>query len=270
VEETERYVTISGEVMFPGTYPIYKGERLSSVLARAGGFTPKAYLKGAKFTRAPVRELQQRRMDDFIFKTDQEIGQKMQALASVSSTKEELEATKASLEGLQRSLEKLKQLKPEGRVTIRLSSLDSFRGSPYDLELMGSDSLDIPQSLGAVVVFGEVYNPTTFLHLPGKELSYYLMQAGGPTGYAEDGEMYLVRSDGSVFSRQQSSIGFHWDQEGRRWTFGGFLAMQPEPGDTIIVPKQLERTAWMRNIKDITTIISQIALTAGTVFLGLR
>ena len=209
-------------------------------------------------------------MDDFIFKTDQEIGQKMQALTSVSSTKEELEATKASLEGLQRSLEKLKQLKPEGRVTIRLSPLDSFRGSPYDLELMGSDSLDIPQSLGAVVVFGEVYNPTTLLHLPGKELSYYLMQAGGPTGYAEDGEMYLVRSDGSVFSRQQSSIGFHWDQEGRRWTFGGFLAMQPEPGDTIIVPKQLEKTAWMRNIKDITTIISQIALTAGTVFLGLR
>lgn len=270
VEETERYVTITGEVMFPGTYPIYKGERLSSVLSRAGGFTPKAFLRGAKFTRAPVRELQQKRMDDFIFKTDQEIKQKMASLASVSSSKEELEATKASLEGLERSLEKLRQLKPEGRVTIRLSSLDSFKGSPNDPELMGSDSLDVPQSLGAVSVIGEVYNPTTLLHLPGKELSYYLKQAGGPTGYAEDDEMYVVKSDGSVFSRQQSSIGIHWDEEGKKWTFGGFFAMQPEPGDTIIVPKQLDKTAWMRNIKDITTIISQIALTAGTVFLGLR
>jgi hypothetical protein len=82
--------------------------------------------------------------------------------------------------------------------------------------------------------------------------------------------MYVVKSDGSVFSRQQSSIGIHWDQEGKKWTFGGFFAMQPEPGDTIIVPKQLERTAWMRNIKDVTTIISQIALSAGTVFLGFR
>ena len=270
VEEAERYVSLSGEVMFPGSYPIYKGERLSSVLARAGGYTPKAYLRAAKFNRSPVRELQQKRMDEFIFKSEQEIGQKIQSLSAVASSKEELEATKASLEGLQRSLEKLKQLKPEGRVTIRLLPLEALRDSPYDLELMGSDSLEIPQSLGAVIVFGEVYNPSTLLHLPGKELSYYLNQAGGPSGYAETSEMYVVRSDGSVFSRQQSSLGIHWDQEGKKWTFGGFLATQLEPGDTIIVPKQLGKTAWMRNIKDITTIISQIALSAGTVFLGLR
>lgn len=270
IEETERYVTLTGEVMFPGSYPIFKGERLSSVLVRAGGYSPKAYLHGAKFTRAQVRDLQQKRMDDFIFKTEQEIGQKMISLGSVAASKEELEATKSSLQGLQASLDKLKLLKPEGRVSIRLSSLETLKDTPYDLELMGGDSLHVPQSLGAVVVIGEVYNPTTLLFLPGNDVSYYLNQAGGVTGNAEEEEIYVVKADGSVFSRHQSSLGFHWDTEGKKWTFGGFYAMQPQAGDSIVVPKQLEKTAWLRNIKDITTIISQIALSAGTIFLGLK
>lgn len=270
VEETDRYVTLSGEVMFPGVYPIFKGERLSSVLARAGGYTPKAYLYGAKFTRAPVRQLQQQRMDEFITRTEQDVAAKMQELASTAASEEELKATKASLEGVRASLEKLKQLKAEGRLNIVLGPVESLRETPYDLELMGGDALIIPQSVGAVSVIGEVYNQTAILHLPGKDLEYYLKQAGGPTGSAEEGEIYLVKANGSVTSRQQSSFGIHWDAEGKKWSFGGFYSMQPQPGDTIVVPKQLEKTAWLRTIKDITTIISQIALTAGTIFIGLK
>ncbi|MEA5112429.1 MAG: SLBB domain-containing protein [Geobacteraceae bacterium] len=270
VEETSRYVYLSGEVMFPGLYPIYKGERLSSVLTRAGGFTSKAYLPGGKFTRLPVQELQQKRMDDFIFRTERDISYKMQELSATAASKEELEATKASLEGLQASMQKLKTLKAEGRMTIQLSSLDTFKGSAYDIELMGGDTLEVPQSLGAVVVLGEVYNPTTLVQIPGKDLSYYLNQAGGPTGSAEEDEIYVVKADGSIYSRQQSSFGIHWDREGKKWTLGGFYSMQPQPGETIVVPRQMERTAWLRTIKDITTIISQIALSAGTVWLGLK
>lgn len=270
VEETDRDVTISGEVLFPGVYPIFKGERLSSVLARAGGYTPKAYLYGAKFTRAPVRQLQQQRMDEFITRTEQDVASKMAELASTAASKEELEATKASLEGVRQSLEKLKQLKAEGRLNITLGPVESLRETPYDLELMGGDTLTIPQSIGAVSVIGEVYNQTAILHLPGKDLEYYLNQAGGATGSAEEGEIYLVKANGSVTSRQQSSFGIHWDAEGKKWSFGGFYSMQPQPGDTIVVPKQLEKTAWLRTIKDITTIISQIALTAGTIFIGLK
>jgi hypothetical protein len=135
---------------------------------------------------------------------------------------------------------------------------------------MGGDKLDIPQSIGAVAVLGEVYNQTTLLHLPGKELSYYLNQAGGPTGDADSGEMYVVRADGSVYSRQQASFGFHWDTEQKNWSFGGFNSLQMQAGDTIVVPKELDKNAWLRTIKDITTIISQIALSAGVVFLGLK
>jgi len=59
-------VEMRGEVRFPGVYPLIKGERLSSVLQRAGGFTPYAYLRGAVFTRVRVREEQQKRLQELI------------------------------------------------------------------------------------------------------------------------------------------------------------------------------------------------------------
>jgi hypothetical protein len=62
----EHVVEIRGEVRFPGFYPLIKGERLGSVLRRAGGFTPNAYLRGATFTRVRVREEQQRRLQELI------------------------------------------------------------------------------------------------------------------------------------------------------------------------------------------------------------
>jgi hypothetical protein len=73
-----------------------------------------------------------------------------------------------------------------------------------------------------------------------------------------------------VVSREQSSSGIHWSDEEKRWTFGGFMSASLDPGDTLVVPQKLERTAWLREIKDITTIMSQIALTAGTVLIGLK
>src|SRR6185369_13560952 len=84
-EETERYCTLRGEVRYPGVYPILKGEKLSSIILRAGGYTDKAYLKGARFTRKLVRELQQKRMDEVIARTEQDIAQKQQELASVAA-----------------------------------------------------------------------------------------------------------------------------------------------------------------------------------------
>jgi len=50
--ELQRTVTISGEVMFPGTYALRsKDERLVDVIKRAGGLTPRAYRDGIAFYR---------------------------------------------------------------------------------------------------------------------------------------------------------------------------------------------------------------------------
>ncbi|GLI36658.1 SLBB domain-containing protein [Geobacter hydrogenophilus] len=265
LEATDRFVTLRGEVKFPGTYSIAKGERLSSVIARAGGFTDKAYLKGAKFKRKSVRDEQQKRMDEVITRTEQEILRKQGELAAVAASKEELEATRTALEGLQKSLAKLRESRAEGRVVIRLAQLDSFRKSPYDLELMGGDILEVPQVSSVVNVMGQVYNPTSFVHLPGEDVAHYLKDAGGATRDGEEDDMYIISADGSVLSRHQTSFGINWSDSQRRWTFGGFLATPLDPGDTLVVPQKLERIAWMREIKDMTTILSQVALTAGVV-----
>jgi protein involved in polysaccharide export with SLBB domain len=262
MEETERYVTLRGEVRYPGTYPIFKGERLSSVLQRAGGYTDKAYLKGAKFTRKIVAEIQQKRMDEVIARTEQDIAKKQQDAASVASSTEELQATQVALEGLRRSLDRLKTARAEGRVSIALAPLDELRKTPYDLELMGGDALVVPQSPGAVMVLGEVYNPTTVIHLPGKDLAHFLKKAGGPTKEADDDEIYVIRADGTVQSRQEGGYGLGWNKEGRTWTYG-FMSLPLDAGDTVVVPQKLEKTAWMRDLKDIATIIGNLGIAAG-------
>jgi polysaccharide biosynthesis/export protein len=266
MEETDRYVTLKGEVRFPGSYPIYKGERLSSVLQRAGGFTDKAYLRAAKFTRKSVQEEQQRRMEEVVNRTEEDLAKKQADLASTASSREELEATKAALEALTRNLDRLRTARAEGRVVLRLSELERLTGGPYDVELMAGDSLEVPQSSSAVSIMGEVYNPTTLLTLPNKPVQYYLGRAGGPTREAAEREIYVIRADGSLQSRQQTSFGEEdasWFK--RRWGSEDFMALKLDAGDTVVVPRRVERIAWMREIKDITQILANVALAAGVI-----
>jgi polysaccharide biosynthesis/export protein len=255
-QETERYVILKGEFRFPGNYPIFKGEKISSIIERAGGYSDKAYLPAAKLMRVSVRELQQKRMDEIILKTEQEILKKQTELASVASSKEELEASKATLEGLQRTVQILKTAKAEGRLVIHLDVLDKFRGSANDVELQGGDTLELPQIPNAVNVLGQVYNPTSIIPAKDETVAFYLAKAGGPTREAQEDEIYVVRADGTVVSRQQSSFF-------QNLFASGFMASVMEPGDTIVVPQRFEKTAWMRDLKDIATIFGQLAITAG-------
>jgi len=254
--ETERYVVLTGEFRFPGRYPIFKGEKLSSVIQRAGGYTDKAYLRAAKFTRVSVRELQQKRMDEIIVKTEQEVVKKKAEVASVAASTEELNATKASLEGLSRSIELLKTVKAEGRLVIRMSQLDKFKDSPYDVELMGGDILDIPQKPNAVNVLGQVFNQTSVILIGDEDADFYLEKAGGPTRDADQDNIYIVRVDGTVQSRQQVSFF-------KGLFSSSFMSNILGPGDTIVVPQRYEKIAWMREIKDLTSILANIALSAG-------
>lgn len=253
--EKDRYVTLSGEFLFPGTYPIYRGERLSAVIERAGGLTGKAYLPAAKFTRDSVRQLQQQRMDEALERAQLDVVAKQTALVSKSASAEELDATKATLEGLQRTIELLKGKKAEGRLVLALQSLESLKGSPADIEVLGGDVLAVPPNPASVNVLGSVYNPTTALFEPGRTVRSYLDQAGGVTNDGNVSEMYLVKADGTVHSMQQTTTFFPF--------YDKFLAAKVESGDTVIVPQKVEKIAWMREIKDLTQIVSQIALTAG-------
>ena len=262
----EKFVTISGEVLLPGKYIIRKGETLSSLIERAGGFTSVAYLAGAFFTRESVRKAQQKRIQEFIEEQEQEIIKEGARATEAALSKEEAEQRQKALAQRRELIARLKAAAATGRVVIKLMDLEKFKGSEYDLDLEEGDSLNIPMTPSTVMVMGRVYNPNAIIYTKDKSLEFYLNKVGGPAENADEKRIYLVKADGSVLSKTQSGFwGFRWDGESHRWTSGGFMATRMDPGDTILVPEKYERIFWAKELKDWTQIIFQIAMAAGVI-----
>jgi len=262
----DKKIALTGEVKFPGTYTFHKGERLSSVLERAGGFTREAYLPGAFFTRESVRKVQEKRLRDFIEEQEQEIIKEGAKLVEGALSKEDAEQRQKALAQRRELIARLKAATVTGRVVIKLTSLDKFKGSEYDLELEDEDSISIPNTPSSVLVMGRVYNPNAIIFVKERSVRYYLDKVGGPAENADEKRIHLVKADGSVISRTQESLwGFRWDTDTKRWVSGGFLSTSIDPGDTILVPEKYERIYWTRELRDWTQIFFQIAVAAGVI-----
>mgnify|MGYP001614503074 FL=1 len=249
-----RTATISGEVRFPGTYGIYKGEKLSSLIDRAGGFTDKAYLKGAAFTRESVRDLQQKNLEDAMDRIEQQMLSQSVVSAQTALSAEEAGHQKAAAEQQKALIAKMRIARAKGRMVLKLDSLEKFKESVYDVELETGDILTVPDQPSSIQVIGSIYNSTAFIYDPGKTISSYIEKAGGTTKFADGKEIFILKSDGSAVTRKHGGM--------------FFMSSRLDPGDTVVVPEKLERIAWMREIKDITQILYQIAVTAGVLIVA--
>ena len=258
---------IAGEVRFPGIYPIQKQETLSSLIERAGGYTELAYLPGAVFTRESAMAIQRSRMETMISEIEQSMLSSSQESISGALDADTAKAQEAALATKKELLAKLRAAQITGRVVVRLDALEEFKGSKYDLELEDGDTLVVPQTPGVVYVIGEVFNPTSLLYERGETVRYYLNRVGGMTKDADKKEVSVIKADGSVISMAQGSRGrlVYWDKEYNQWSTGGFMNYRLQPGDTVVVPRKIDKTQWMRNTKDITQILFQIAVAAGVV-----
>ncbi len=251
--ERTRLVTVTGEVFFPGTYQVKKDELLSSVIERAGGFTEHAYLRGAQFTRESVQEVQQRRMNEMLQELELEIARMSSEEVKKSLSTEDLAAQSEFINAQKMLIQKLQESRATGRVIVSLGPLSSFRGSSTDLAMEGGDALHIPKQMNTVNVMGAVYNPTAIIFDDNNpELAYYLDRTGGPTENADEDLIYVIRSDGTVVSKTRE----------RSW-WRRFENIALYPGDTVLVPEKIVRSNIMRDTKDITQILYQIATTAG-------
>ncbi len=253
-------VVIKGEVRFPGTYTIKKGERLSSLIERAGGFTDKAFLKGAVFTRKRVEALQQKQIEEMIDRLERELLSTGTARVATATSSREARLMQMETEQKRQFIAKLRTIRAKGRVAIRMELPDKLRGTLYDIELEDNDSIYIPTDPQTVQVIGSVYNQTAFIYEKGRNAKYYISLAGGYTENADSGNVYILKANGSAMKASSGFLGLSWNSEYSRWDVG---AGQVESGDTIVVPEKLERIAWMRNIRDITQILYQIAVTSG-------
>jgi protein involved in polysaccharide export with SLBB domain len=232
-------VTLSGEVKRPGSYVVRHGERLSSVILRAGGFTDKAFLKGANFHRRSIHDAEKKRLEQFILEQEERI------LTDKPAILQEVSLSDAQTRQLQVA-EKREQLRVVasrvslGRVVIHLDELEKFEGSASDLMLEDGDSLSVPQEPAAVLIMGSVRNPTAILHQEGQDVEYYINRSGGFSETAERKETYVIKADGSAIT--------------------GFLRLRDVgAGDAIVVPPRTKE----RNfnwIKDVATVAGQTVL----------
>lgn len=243
-----RTVSLSGEVRFPGTYTFKQGETISSLIERAGGFTSRAYLRGTMFTRERVREQQQRQINEMAERLERELSGAGTAQVATASGPDDARMVQLELEQKRQFIAQLKTAKAKGRIALNITEMSTFRGSAYDIELEQGDVITVPTDPKTVQVIGSVYNQSAFVYEPSKEYGYYVNLAGGYTSNADKGNTFIMQANGTAIKASGSFLGF-----GERLN----------SGDTVIVPEQIERVAWMRNVKDITQIMYQIAVTAG-------
>jgi protein involved in polysaccharide export with SLBB domain len=217
-------ITIKGEVKNPGTYGIRPGERLSSVLERAGGFQPGGYPYGAVLQRVQVRELEARQQDEMVLRV-KDLQDNLELLPDTDPKQKQ--AKEMALQQYQATLTELAANPPAGRVTLRISGdLEHWKNSATDVEVRAGDTLTIPKRPSQVMVTGQVFNPTAVSYRPGKSAKWYLSQSGGPTQLANKRAIFVVRADGSVIGTSESLFG------------GNSLEAVLRPGDMVVVPEK--------------------------------
>ena len=247
---TERQqITLSGEVRFPGNYPIRRGETLRSVLDRAGGFTDLAFPSGAVFTRKELQEREQLQVDRLADRLQTNLA----ASALQSAQANQNQAGQALAVG-QSLLAQLKTTKAVGRLVIDLNRVVAAPvGSASDVFLRDGDRLIIPKLRQEVTVIGEVQNSTSHFYRAGLSRDDYIGFSGGLTRKADDRQIYVVRADGSVIA------------SGSRGWFHRGSQVAMNPGDTVVVPLATDRLPPLPLWQAVTQIIYNIAIAAAAV-----
>ena len=222
-------VSVRGEVEHPGPFGIRAGERVSSLLERAGGFSAQAYPYGAVLMRPEVRELETNARAEMVRRLQEEEVH-LRALPEVDP--EQRNAKLTAISETETTLRQLQMNPPIGRVVIHIQKdLRAWKNTPSDVVVRDGDVLIVPKKAGYVTVNGQVFNPTAVSYRPGRSAKWYLTQAGGLTQLANKKAVFVIRADGSVLAAKNNS-GF--------WS-GDPLNASLRPGDSIVVPEVAPR-----------------------------
>ena len=252
-------VTLRGEVMLPGEYAFSRGERLSSVIARAGGFTPQAYLRGAFFTRESVRALERERLDLLELSMEKTlIGILAESDVRAPGKAQSTDGAEKAIVAERSVLERLKTAHATGRVVVSLEAPAKMAKGAEDLTLENGDNLFVPRRPSEVHVVGEVFNPGASVWKAHLRVKDVLSEVGGITALGNSGAMFVVRADGTVVSHNNA-----------RW-YRSFDSVVLEPGDSIIVPQKIHRFSGWQAVLDTSQLLFNLAITTGVVITALH
>jgi protein involved in polysaccharide export with SLBB domain len=220
-------VTVKGEVQHPGSYGIRPGELLSSVLERAGGFSPQAYPYGAVLMRREVRKVEMKNHVELVQRLKIE---QVSLKALPEGDQDQKTAKLNAIAETENALTQLQSTSPIGRVVIHIKpQLNEWRNTVADVPVRDGDVLVIPKIADYVMVSGQVFNPTAVSYRPGRSAKWYLSQSGGTMPLADKKAIFVIRADGSVLAAKNSGGG---------WFSGDPLNATLKPGDSIVVPEK--------------------------------
>jgi protein involved in polysaccharide export with SLBB domain len=252
VARQTRLVSVEGEVNSPGVYQLQPGDTLKSVLQRAGGFTPQAYVYGLEFSREETRQRQRENLRAAIAR--------LQSLSAVQAARDAanrrddptgaVTSAAVSQAATQAQVARLSRIEPNGRVALELTPETTTLDMLPDLPLENADHIVVPSRPGFVTVAGAVANSNALVWKPGRTVGDYLALAGVDEA-ADPSNMFILRADGTVTKAGEK----------RGWfNRGGIESQVMQPGDALIVPTQLDFETWgralVRNLKDFAQIFS--------------
>jgi polysaccharide export outer membrane protein len=221
-------IELSGEVRFPGKYPIHQGETLHSVLVRAGGLTDYAFAYGAVFIREELKRREKDQLELLTNRMQSDLAAlSLEAIASSAATNSGgggANATSSIAIG-QQLLSQLRDTKPVGRLVIDIDKvIKAAPGAPGDVAVRDGDKLLVPKQSQEVTILGEVQSPTSHVFQAGLTRDEYIAKSGGITQKADRKRIYVVRANGDVISGERTRLV-------RR-----SQSLEMRPGDTIVVP----------------------------------
>lgn len=169
----QQNVTVNGEVLYGGTYALTsKSERISSIIAKAGGATPFAYVKGAKLTRV-ANEEEIRRMQDVVNLLRRQVGDAMIDSLGIN-------------------------VQNTFTVGIDLEAALANPGSDADIVLREGDVITVPEYNNTVKIDGAVMMPNTVSYKEGESVKYYISQAGGYGQNAKKSKKFIIYMNGQI------------------------------------------------------------------------
>ncbi len=240
VQETGA-VLLTGEFQRPGLYTIRKGEKLSAVMARAGGLSPTAYPYGAIFTRRSVKAAQQ----EGFKRTSREISSSILTL----SARRNISAD--AIIAAQELATSVAEVDAVGRVVVEADPRVLGSRPDLDTAMEAGDAVFVPKQPNFVLSIGDVLNPGALQFVPKKSVKTYLKESGGYQRSADEKRVFIVYPNGLAQPMRLSG----WRNTD---------AMLP-PGSTIVVPKNIDPLAKLDLIKDISQIIGQLAVSFASI-----
>ncbi len=239
-------VTLAGEVVRPGVYDIRRGERLSELLARAGGLTPQAYPYGTVFTRDSVRARQQ----EGFARTARELESSLITVAAgpVNSGFWKHKDLGGLVNAGRELATTLRQAQAAGRMVVESNPVMLAARPELDTLLEPGDLIVIPKRPNEVTVVGSVLNPGSLQFRSGWRASDYVRAAGGTQRFADGSRAFVVLPNG-----QSAPAGLSG------WQAGG---PPVPPGSLVVVPQDPSPFETRGLIRDLTAVLSQVTVSS--------